>query len=770
MGLSLYQRFPVFSEHLDRCSELFEPLVGHSVRQEILGNVDEQLVPSGAAVLTARLFSLEYALAKLWLSLGVKPGVLVGHSLGEIIAATVAGIFSLEDAVRLVSLRGDLLDRTSAGLMAAVEATRDQVDGFLVGYPDVSLGAVNGPSQCVISGGVDSVEEIATLLENQGIKVKRLQVPVASHSPLMVEIADDYRAALEQMSFADPEFSIASTVLGRIARPGDMTTPDYWMRHLRETVHFAEAVRAIEARGRHVFLEVGPGAELIGMGRQCASDEHHLWLGSMHRSDPAGNTMRHTVSRLYGVGLPVSWTAWHDGTTGSRATLPTYAFDRKPYWLPAPNGHTGAPDSSQSHPLLGREVFGESERAAGARTFESRINSSYPAYLAEHDLNGSVVFPGTGFVEMLFAVQDAVFGEATRPIEGLKFHEPLFLSEKFLALRTSVHEQVDGLRRIEIASRLGSTENAVDRVHVSAHIDFRTDRGLVGGLRETANGLSHSLATDATAELTLDAGDLSAYFRQHGAGYGPTFRTLQRTARYAGGIVVSDIEGRRPDLADFLHPALLAGALQSAAGLFKDQLAEDAAFVSVGAARAQLFRKPRGAALRSVLRVIRREEERVIADLALFDEDGSPLFCMHGISFQRVAIAPASSAETAKVSRGSTSGGAKAEVKGAGESSILDLTTWNALPEEQRKEAASTFLLARVAELLHFPDPGEIPEGASFFELGMDSLVAVRLKNAAEEAFRIPLEAKTIFENATIDSLAAVLVAQGSTPLSTERV
>ncbi|MGW7454712.1 type I polyketide synthase [Streptomyces sp. NPDC054787] len=769
MGFSLYQRFPVFRQYFDRCSELFEPLVGHSVRGEILGTVDERSVPSGAAVLTARLFSLEYALAQLWLSLGVKPSVLIGHSLGEIIAAAVAGIFTLEDAVRLVSLRGDLLDRTSAGMMAAVEASRDQVDSLLGGYPNVSLGAVNGPSQCVISGEGNSVEEIAALLESQGVKVKRLQVPVASHSPLMDEIAGDYRAALEQITFTDPEFSIASTVLGRIARPGDMTTPDYWMRHLRETVNFTEAIRAVDGRGRHIFLEVGPGAELIGMGRQCASDESHLWLGSMHRNDSSGNTIRYAVSRLYSAGLPISWTAWHDGTAGSRIPLPTYSFDRKPYWLPAPKGQGGMADSTESHPLLGRETPRESQRP-GVRTFESHINSSSPAYLAEHNLNGTVVFPGTAFVEMLLAVQDAVFGEATRPIEGLTFHEPLFLSAEFLALRTTVHQETDGRRRIEISSRPGFGDNAVDRVHVSAHINSVTGRGPSVGLRDTAEALGHALTTESVAELALDTENLSSYFRQHGAGYGPTFRTLQWAARYAGETVVGVIEGRRPALADFLHPALLGGALQSAAGLFQDQSVDGAAFVSVGAARGQLFRKPRGAALRSVLRVTCREEERVIADLALFDEDEGPVFCMQGISFQRVATAPGSPAETSQASQGRNQGDVAGEENGVGQSTEFDLTAWHRLPDAQRKSVATTFLLARVAELLHFPDPGEIPETASFFELGMDSLVAVRLKNAAEAAFRVSLEVKTILENPSIESLAAVLAARASNTPSTERV
>ncbi|WP_159392352.1 type I polyketide synthase [Streptomyces niveus] len=763
MGRSLYQRIPVFRQHIDKCGDLFAPLVGHSLREEILGDIYEGSIPTGAGVLTARLFSLQYALAKLWLSVGVRPTALIGHSLGEIVAATVAGIFTLEDAVRLVAFRGELLDKTSAGSMAAVEASRDEMARILESYPDTSLGAVNGLNKCVISGGSDSVAEIVTLLQARGTKVKHLRVPVASHSPLMDEIADSYRAELEKLRFGKPEFAIASTVLGKMAQPGDMTTPDYWMRHLRDTVNFSEAMRAIEGRGQHVFLEVGPGAELIGMGRECAGDRGHLWLGSMHRNDPSGNTTQLSVSRLYGAGLPIDWSAWHSGARGTRVPLPLYAFDRKPYWLPAPATDTGIDPSDQFHPLLGAEISDKADRAAGTRTFESSISSTQPAYLAEHDLNGTPVFPGTGFIEMLLAVQDALFGETTRPIEGLKFHEPLFFSENPVGLRTRVHQESDRSLSVDIISRLGSAEQSVDRLHVSARIGSGVKGVVRSGPRTTADRLRSGPTPSEVAELSLTTADLSAYFRQHGAGYGPTFRTLRQATRYAGATVVGEIEGRRAAPGDILHPALLAGALQSAAGLFKDRLGDDVAFIASGSDEAQLFRKPRGRSLRSVLRVVHSEEEHITADLALFDEDDNAVFCMTGLSFQRVSTAPPG------LGAGTSAARAQGEEERSSESGTFDVREWNELPDEQRRKSASAFLLVRVADLLHFQDPGEIPDGASFFELGMDSLITVRLKNVVENAFRIPLEVRTIFDNPTIDALAEVLVTKASAGLSKNR-
>jgi acyl carrier protein len=392
------------------------------------------------------------------------------------------------------------------------------------------------------------------------------------------------------------------------------------------------------------------------------------------------------------------------------------------------------------------------------RTFESQVNVSRPAYLSEHTLNGSAVFPGTGFVEMLIALQDALLGETARPIEELRFHEPLFLPEEYVALRTSAQREPDGRLSVEISSRLGAGDHVVDRRLVTARIGSGASGDPAAGLPDRAERLRSVPTPDEAAELSLEPDDLSAYFRRHGAGYGPTFRTLRQVTRYGGATAVGTIEGRRAALGDFLHPALLAGALQSAAGLFQDSLADDTAFVSVGAERARLYRKPRGTALRSILHVVQREEEHVTADLALFDEDDSLVFGMTGLEFRRVSIAPTALTESG-AAHGQASNGT------AGGSSVgttVDLEEWNGLPEDQRSASASAFLLASVAELLSFPDPGEIPDGASFFELGMDSLIAVRLKNAMETAFRIPLDARTIVENPTVDALAGVLVARAA--------
>ncbi|MGO4614564.1 type I polyketide synthase [Nocardia sp. 2YAB30] len=765
MGRTLYQRFPIFRHHVDQCSELFSAHIDYSIKDDIIGN-GEQDLPPGAGILTASLFTLEYALARLWLSLGVRPSVLVGYSLGEITAATVAGIFGIEDAVRLISFRGSLLDKTSPGSMAAVEAAPRQLQRILEDFPDVSIAAVNGPTQCVVSGGSGSVTKISSLLEDKGFKVTRLHVPVASHSSLMDEIAADYRAFLSTIDFGDPKYPIASTVSGAIAKPEEMTTLEYWIRHLRNSVNFAEAIHSIENRGSHVFLEIGPGTEMIGMGRQCTTRNDHMWLGSMHRTDLGGNTILHSASRMYDAGLQISWTAWHDGIRGNRVVLPTYSFHRKSYWLPGPHEHTDVDCSMLSHPLLGTEISTESKRTTSVRTFRTQVSSSRPAYLAGHALSGTPVFPGTGFFEILLALQDTLFGETTRQIRNLRFHEPLFLSKETTSLRVSVERRLGGRLNVKILSSTGESGSAADRVHVSAQIDESTDSDLLD-FHKAIDRMRSTPAADAATELVMNSADVTEYYRRRGVDYGPMFQTLRRVTRYAGATIIGELEVPTATLVDFLHPALLAGAFQSIACLLGDRSADNITFVSAGAERARLFRKPRGSVLRSVLHVLHADEEKITADLALFDENGDPVLGMNNIALQRISTTTPAGAEV-HTSRSHIVSGFQANNVVGGETAAFDLRAWKRLPLEQRRQSVCAFLASCTAELLHFQHPDEIPAGATFFEIGMDSIIAVKLKNAAETAFRIQLETRTIFDNPVIEDLAEVLMSKATSSTASE--
>ncbi|MFF5569112.1 beta-ketoacyl synthase N-terminal-like domain-containing protein [Streptomyces sp. NPDC012623] len=337
MGAALYRQYSVFRDAIDACDRVFAPLTGLPPGVLIRGESDEPGHVHEARHLQPALFSLEYAMAQLWLSWGVRPSVLLGHSLGEYAAAATAGLFSLEDAARLVAARGRLSGRVQGkGGMAAVGARAADVAPLVERYPDLAVGAVNGPAQCLLTGGTESLADAGARLTEQGVKVTPLRGAAPYHCDLMAEIADEFRAVLATVEFRAPTMAVVSNVTGRVARSGEMGTPDYWIRHLLEPVQFEAGVQAVERRGRHVFVELGPSTALTSLARTSATDPEHVWLSSTFRDDTTGDMIRRSLARAYEAGVPASWTGYHRDAPRTRVPLPAYPFDRKPYWLPTP--------------------------------------------------------------------------------------------------------------------------------------------------------------------------------------------------------------------------------------------------------------------------------------------------------------------------------------------------------------------------------------------------------------------------------------------------
>ncbi len=281
MGRALYERYPVFREHLDTCDQLFTPHLGRSIRDIILGPDACDEIHQTRFTQPA-LFAVEYAAAKLWMSWGIEPSVLIGHSIGEVVAAAVAGLFSVADAVQLVAARSSLMQSVSApGGMVSVQAGREALAPLVARYPDAAFAALNAPDLCVLSGGRDSLNEIVTKLTERGLVTKPLNVSHAFHSPLMAEVLEEFAASIANTAFREPNITLISDVTGQVATFEEVATPQYWVRHLRSPVNFVAGMQAIAERGRHLFLEVGPTATLLGLGRRCVDSGEHAWLATM---------------------------------------------------------------------------------------------------------------------------------------------------------------------------------------------------------------------------------------------------------------------------------------------------------------------------------------------------------------------------------------------------------------------------------------------------------------------------------------------------------
>jgi len=608
MGADLHRRFPVFRHWLDECDRRFAPHLGLSVRDLVLGTApaEELALIDRTGYAQPALFSLEYALARLWLSWGAKPNVLLGHSIGEVVAATVAGVFSLDDAVTLVAARARLMESVRApGAMAAVSAPADQVEPLLSGRPDAALGAVNAPDQCVISGAVTAVAEVSEQLREQGVRVEPLTVSHAFHSPLMGEILDDFRKALDGITFRRPSVTLVSNLTGKPATATELGDPDYWVRHIAEPVRFLDGIRAVGKRGRHAFVEIGPSAALTAIAKRCLPADDHRWLPSMSRRDTTDSATLRALSDYYTAGLPVSWSGFHTGRRHPKAVLPGYAFDRKRHWLPTGGRRAGTAETTTfHHPLLGHEL---PVGADGTREFRTEVAAGLPAVLAGHQAAGEQRLPAAAYIELLLALSDAVHGHHRGPLLDLALHQPLPLAEETVTeLRTRLRPRPDGSAAAEVVS--GPPDAEVR--HATAVLPLTAP---------DAGPAPRALDPGAPVEET-DAVDMSTDLAAAGRRFGEAYRLLDRLVRHDDGTLTGELVLRDPVPIEHLPVEAVECALAALTVLDPD----GPVFLPERFARIRLFKKPRGTRLRLTATVAPAPDapDRRHADLLLADEHG----------------------------------------------------------------------------------------------------------------------------------------------------
>ncbi len=343
MGRELYEREPVFSDELDHCAELLRSSLEVDLREIIYA---KDLSPEAAALRLAdtryaqpALFSVEYALAKLWMAWGVVPQAMLGHSIGEYVAACLAGVFSLEDALRLVAARGEIMQRQPRGAMLAVSLSPRETEAVL--SEQISLAAINSPSLCVLSGTIDAIEDLERRLSAEGVICRRLHTSHAFHSAMMTPAMEEFAAVVSGVARSAPRIPYLSNVTGQWITEAEAVDPEYWARHLREPVQFSQGVATLLNDPVMVLLEVGPGQTLGALAQQQPGAAlASVMLASLR--PPKGEQsevefLLKTVGRLWSAGVEIDWTGFYAGQQRRRVPLPAYPFERRRYWIDPPS-------------------------------------------------------------------------------------------------------------------------------------------------------------------------------------------------------------------------------------------------------------------------------------------------------------------------------------------------------------------------------------------------------------------------------------------------
>jgi acyl transferase domain-containing protein len=518
MGRELMKQEPLFREKLDECDKLFKEFGGWSLLDE-LGRDEAESRLDQTAIAQPAIFALQIGLAALWQNWGVRPSAVIGHSVGEVAAAHLAGIYDLREAARIIFHRGRCMNVAPNGRMLAASLNMEQAKELVAGHGDrIAVAAFNSPNSVTLSGEQAILEGIAQSLEQRGVFSRFLQVHYAFHSAQMDPVKTELLQSLRDVTPNRAVLPFFSTVAGR-QMDGPELTLDYWWRNVRDPVHFDAAVDGLIQQGHRCFVEISAHPALLLSISECLAHRSvaGVVLPSLRRQETERATMLGSLGALHVAGMPVDWETLYP-EDGATVQLPQYPWQRERYWH-EPEGHRGARLNRPDHAFMTRSL-----RASTPGWITWLDQEAYP-FLNDHKVQGHVVFPGAGYIDTAFGVGKTLFGEVPLGLEDMDFQKALFLpeSKEVVHLQTT-YNPAD--LAVKFASRAGAsneewTVNAVARLQALPHAAPPPTVNL-------------EAVQKSPWSIELDGKVIYAGYEMLGLSYGPYFRGVETLWRRDG--------------------------------------------------------------------------------------------------------------------------------------------------------------------------------------------------------------------------------------------
>jgi acyl transferase domain-containing protein/NADPH:quinone reductase-like Zn-dependent oxidoreductase/NAD(P)-dependent dehydrogenase (short-subunit alcohol dehydrogenase family)/SAM-dependent methyltransferase len=648
MGRRLYDTEPGFRLALDRCDELLRPYLPHPLLSVLYHEPGVASLLAETEYTQPALFSLEYALAKMWISWGIVPDVVLGHSLGEYVAACIAGVFGPEDGIKLVAERGRLVKTLCPrGAMAALFAEEERVRVALLPYADdVSIAAINGPKHVVISGAKDAVGALLKDVESQGIMGQTLAVSHAFHSQLIEPMLDAFATTAAKIAYASPRMGLVSNVTGELVKPAEIASAGYWLRHLSEPVRFSSSIATLFAKGYELFVEVGPTPTLSDMGKRCVPTGAGTWVPSLRKGRDDWQQILESLGTLYTRGAQVDWVGFDSAYPRRRLSLPTYPFQRKRYWIAEQKARAthDSPRHTGRHPLLEQRT---SSPLFKDTIFESRFSLRALPFLDEHRVFGMAVLPAAAYLEMVNAAATEALGVGRHTLENIDFREALSLQNeetRTVQLILSPAEQETLTFQVLSFVPTGLGDKAPFTLHAAGNIlarqEITTPSPAAGAFAELKGRCPHEAP-------------VSEYYRRldtMGIQLGNRFRGVEKLWRgnnEALGLIKLTPDAALEANGYTMHPAMLDACLQIfGAAIFSEAELEAGGriFLPMAIERFTLYRCA-SSELWSHVTIAPRPEatskrDTIVGDMHVFDISGELVAELRGLHLKRAEKDP----------------------------------------------------------------------------------------------------------------------------------